>query len=235
MCRSIVGSIALFLQRTLLRGSGCKKKFLLFFVKWQLTRICSRLICFRLQGRKSTVFLYRFGIGETHFWNWLITNSVYCHILHRKEQYYPFFWIISAVHKTCSLQNTNISTFLICNLHSFYLPYIRFFNFVKRNEILIECFHIFDRHTFSMVLSVSYDYGILLNLPKVTNISVAWNDRSFTYTSTPTYLFLFRSLKFVITVKNFEMKVLQTIGRVTCSEVHLLISFAHLILWKSDA
>ena len=60
MCRSIVGSIALFLQRTLLRGSGCKKKFLLFFVKWQLTRICSRLICFRLQGRKSTVF----------FWYW---------------------------------------------------------------------------------------------------------------------------------------------------------------------
>ena len=146
-----------------------------------------------------------------------------------------FFWIISAVHKICSLQNTNIGTFLICNLHLFYPPYIRFSDFVKRNEILIECFHIFDRHTFSMVLSVPHDYCILLNLPKVTNISVAWNDRSFTYTSTPTYLFLFWSLKFVITVKSFEMKVLQTIGRVTCSEVHLLISFAHQILLSLDA
>ena len=128
MCRSIVGSIALFLQRTLLR-IGLQKKFY-YFSCYGSSRML-RLICFRLQGRKSTVFSYRFGIGLAHFWNWLITNSVYCHILHRKEQYDPFLWIISAVNKICSLQNTNSSTFLNCNFHLFYLPYIPFSIFVN--------------------------------------------------------------------------------------------------------
>ena len=61
MCRSIVGSIALFLQRTLLR-IGLQKEVFIIFRGYGSSRML-RLICFRLQGRKSTVFSYRFGIG----------------------------------------------------------------------------------------------------------------------------------------------------------------------------